>query len=67
MDVARACHDKGIKSVAVTAAYVYREPRKEFYRYMYVGNVDLKAFTDDYCQKITGLHLAPVLRTLGKR
>jgi len=64
IDVARACHEKGIKSVAVTAGYVCPEPRQEFYRYMDAANVDLKAFTEDFYYKITGSHLAPVLETL---
>ena len=64
IDVARACHEKGIKSVAVTAGYVCPEPRREFYKYMDAANVDLKAFTEDFYHKITGSHLAPVLETL---
>jgi len=64
IDVARACRDKGIKSVAVSAGYVCPEPRKEFYRYMDAANVDLKAFSEDFYHKITGSHLAPVLETL---
>ncbi|MGB5536335.1 MAG: AmmeMemoRadiSam system radical SAM enzyme [Thiogranum sp.] len=64
IDVASACSDKGIKSVAVTAGYVCPEPRKEFYRYMDAANVDLKAFSEDFYHKITGSHLAPVLETL---
>ena len=64
IDVARACRDTGIKSVAVTAGYVCPEPRKEFYRYMDAANVDLKAFSEDFYHKITGSHLAPVLETL---
>jgi pyruvate formate lyase activating enzyme len=64
IDVARACREKGIKSVAVTAGYVCPEPRKEFYRYMDAANVDLKAFSEDFYHKITGSHLAPVLETL---
>jgi pyruvate formate lyase activating enzyme len=34
IDVAQACAEYGIKSVAVTAGYVCEEPRAEFYRYM---------------------------------
>jgi pyruvate formate lyase activating enzyme len=64
IDVARACHKKGIKSVAVTAGYVCEEPRKEFYQYMDAANVDLKAFTEDFYHKLTGGHLEPVLDTL---
>ena len=64
IDVAKACHARGIKSVAVTAGYVCPEPRKEFYQHMDAANVDLKAFTEDFYHKVTGSHLAPVLETL---
>ncbi len=64
IDVAKACRERGIKSVAVTAGYVCPEPRKEFYQYMDAANVDLKAFTEEFYYKITGGHLAPVLETL---
>ncbi|HEB82291.1 MAG TPA: AmmeMemoRadiSam system radical SAM enzyme [Gammaproteobacteria bacterium] len=64
IDVAKACREYGIKSVAVTAGYISEEPRKEFFRYMDAANVDLKAFTEDFYWKITGGHLQPVLDTL---
>ena len=64
IDVAQACHEKDIKSVAVTAGYVSPEPREEFYRYMDAANVDLKGFTEDFYYKLTGGHLEPVLDTL---
>lgn len=64
IDVARACREKGIKNVAVTAGYVCPEPRAEFYKYMDAVNVDLKAFTEAFYYKLTGAHLQPVLDTL---
>ncbi|HXH01975.1 MAG TPA: AmmeMemoRadiSam system radical SAM enzyme [Candidatus Competibacteraceae bacterium] len=64
IDVALACHERGIKSVAVTAGYMCDEPRHEFYRYMDAANVDLKAFTENFYWKICGGHLQPVLDTL---
>ena len=64
IDVAKACAELDIKSVAVTAGYVCPEPRAEFYRYMDAANVDLKAFTEDFYHKLTGSHLEPVLDTL---
>ena len=64
IDVAQACHEAGIKAVAVTAGYICKEPRAEFYRYMDAANVDLKAFTERFYWKITGGHLQPVLETL---
>ena len=64
MDVADACHDQGVKTVAVTAGYIHAEPRREFYAKMDAANVDLKAFTDDFYFKICGGRLQPVLDTL---
>lgn len=64
IDIAQACHDVGIRSVAVTAGYVCPAPRVEFYQYMDAANVDLKAFTERFYKKICGGELAPVLETL---
>jgi len=64
IDVAQACREVGIKTVAVTAGYVCPEPRAEFYLHMDAANVDLKAFTEDFYKKITLSELAPVLDTL---
>ena len=64
IDVAQACREQGIKSVAVTAGYMSPAPRAEMYKYMDAANVDLKAFTEDFYQKICGARLAPILETL---
>ena len=64
MDTADACHERGIKTVAVTAGYIHAEPRIDFYAKMDAANVDLKAFTDEFYVKQTGSHLQPVLETL---
>lgn len=65
MDVADACREAGVKSVAVTAGYMHDAPRREFYGKMDAANVDLKAFTDEFYFKLTGAHLQPVLDTLA--
>lgn len=64
IDTAKACHEVGIKSVAVTAGYITPEARPEFYSVMDAANVDLKAFTEQFYQKLTLSHLEPVLDTL---
>jgi pyruvate formate lyase activating enzyme len=64
MDTADACHQMGIRTVAVTAGYIHAEPRREFYAKMDAANVDLKAFTEDFYFKLSGAHLQPVLDTL---
>src|SRR5262245_32160697 len=64
MDTAQACHNLGIKAVAVTAGYICPEPREEFYRCIDAANVDLKGFTERFYRKICAGHLQPVLDTL---
>jgi pyruvate formate lyase activating enzyme len=64
IDVAEACHEAGVKTVAVTAGYICEEPRAEFYRCLDAANVDLKAFTERFYRNICGSELAPVLDTL---
>jgi pyruvate formate lyase activating enzyme len=64
MDVADACHARGVQAVAVTAGYMHEQARRDFYAKMDAANVDLKAFTEDFYFKLTGSHLQPVLDTL---
>ena len=64
MDVADACHDLGINAVAVTAGYICEQPRRDLYAHMDAANVDLKAFTEPFYEKVTASHLQPVLETL---
>jgi pyruvate formate lyase activating enzyme len=55
MDIADACRDAGVFSVAVTAGYMHDAPRREFYAKMDAANVDVK---------LCGAHLNDVLDTL---
>ncbi len=64
VDVAKACRDHDIRNVAVTAGYVCPEPRREFFSFMDAANVDLKAFTERFYEKICSGKLATVLDTL---
>ncbi len=64
VDTARACHEIGIKTVAVTAGYIHAEARVEFFSHMDAANVDLKAFTEEFYHKVCVGQLQPVLDTL---
>jgi pyruvate formate lyase activating enzyme len=64
IDVATACHELDIKTVAVTAGEVCPEPRREFYKHMDAANVDLKAFTEKFYKQLCKGHLQTVLETL---
>ena len=64
IDSAKACHERDVRTVAVTAGYIMPEARKEFYAHIDAANVDLKAFTELFYQQVTLSHLEPVLDTL---
>jgi len=64
IDVASACREADIRTVAVTAGYVCDAPRREFYRWMDAANVDLKGFTDGFYRRLATGRLGPVLDTL---
>jgi pyruvate formate lyase activating enzyme len=64
IDVAAACREVGVRSVAVTAGYICPGPRAELFAAMDAANVDLKGFTERFYRKVCGGELAPVLETL---
>lgn len=64
VDVAKACRNHGLKTVAVTAGYVSKGAREEFFAHMDAANVDLKAFTEEFYRGLCGGHLSAILDTL---
>ena len=63
-DIAAACHELGVRTVAVTAGYLTDLARPDFFAGIDAANVDLKAFTDDFYRSMTKSALGPVLDTL---
>ena len=64
IDIAKECKALDIKSVAVTAGYMNKEPREEFFSHMDAANIDLKSFSENFYRKITNSSLKPVLETI---
>ena len=64
IDTAAACHQRGLKTVAVTAGYISDVAREPVFECFDAANVDLKAFTELFYQHLTLSHLQPVLDTL---
>ena len=64
IDVAIACRESGLKSIAVTAGYIHPEPARVLFPFIDAANVDLKGFSEDFYNRVTGGHLAPVLDLL---
>ena len=64
IDCAMAAHQRGLKTVAVSAGYISPEARREFFAPMDAANIDLKAFTQRFYQQLCFANLGPVLDTL---
>lgn len=64
VDVAAACRERGIASVAVTAGYATAPARERLFGAMDAANVDLKGFTERFYREICLGELAPVLETI---
>ena len=64
VDVAAACREVGLKTVAVTAGYITADARKELFGVMDATNIDLKGFTEDFYRTLCTAALRPVLETL---
>jgi pyruvate formate lyase activating enzyme len=63
-DVAAACHERGVRTVAVTAGYINPKPRVDMFSFVDAANVDLKSFNERFYRQIAGGRLEPVLDTL---
>lgn len=64
LEVAQACREAGLKTVAVTGGYISSPAREAFFQAMDAANVDLKGFTEGFYRHLTLSHLEPVLDTL---
>lgn len=63
-DTARQARDAGLYNILVTAGYVCAEPLADLLPYLDAANVDLKSFSDDIYQRVSGGHLSTVLETI---
>ncbi len=64
LEVAQACHEAGLKTMAVTAGYISGAAREAFFQGMDAANVDLKGFSEAFYHHYCGARLAPVMETL---
>jgi len=64
MDCARLAHEKGLWNILVTAGYVCQEPLADLLPYLDAANIDLKSFSDEIYQRVSGGRLQPVLDTI---
>ena len=63
-DIARLAHEKGLWNILVTAGYVCQEPLADLLPFLDAANIDLKSFSDEIYQRVSGGHLSVVLETI---
>ena len=63
-EVARLAREEGIKVIVNTNGALNREPLEKLLPYVDGVNVDLKAFTDEFYEELTGGELETVLESL---
>lgn len=61
MDIAREAKRTGLATVMVSNGYISQEAAKDVYPLIDAANIDVKAFTDEFYQTMTGGRLQPVL------
>jgi len=63
-DTAKLAHERAIRNVLVTAAYINEEPWKRLLKYIDAANIDLKGITDKFYREVCSGTLKPVLNAL---
>ena len=63
-DCAKLAHEHRLWNILVTAGYVEEDPLNDLIPYIDAANIDLKYFSDERYQKVSGAHLDVVLRTI---
>ncbi|WP_448374947.1 AmmeMemoRadiSam system radical SAM enzyme [Fervidobacterium sp.] len=56
--------ERGLKNVLVTNGYINEEPLSKLLPYIDAMNIDLKAFNNDFYQKVCGGRYEDILRTI---
>ena len=64
LETAKIAKSKGIKTVAISAGYINKEPLNELFSYIDAANIDLKAFSNDFYKKYCNASLDIVLDNL---
>lgn len=65
LDISKLAKEKGLKNGMHTCGYINQEPLKELLKYMDAVNVDIKAFNEEFYNKMGMMaQLQPVLETI---
>lgn len=63
-ECSKLAKQKGLRNVIVSNGFINPEPLKEWCKYLDAANIDLKAFNEDFYEKMCMARLKPVLESL---
>jgi len=64
LECAKLARARGLRNVYHSNGYIEPAPLRELAAFLDAANVDLKGFTEEYYEEMSGASLAPVLRSL---
>ncbi|MDR3110363.1 MAG: AmmeMemoRadiSam system radical SAM enzyme [Planctomycetaceae bacterium] len=64
VDIAEACHERRLNTVAVTNGFIASEKRSWFFNAMDAANIDLKGFSEQFYKQETGAELEALKETI---
>ena len=64
LDIAKVAQSRGVKTVMISGGYINEEPLRELLPYLDGVKIDLKAYSDEFYEKITNGQLQPILDTI---
>ncbi len=64
LEIAQLAQAAGLKTIMVTNGYISQEAIADIYPLIDGANIDLKAFTDEFYQKLCSAYLTPVLESI---
>jgi pyruvate formate lyase activating enzyme len=65
-DCALLARDQGLANIFVSNGYMSAQAAERAGKWLDAANIDIKAFTEDFYQRICGARLAPVLETVQR-
>ncbi len=64
IDTAKLAHDAGLATVLVSNGYISENVSQELYPLIDAANIDMKGFSEEFYQELTGTELSPVLASI---
>ncbi len=65
-DTAKACRERGLRSVMISAGYINREPMLQLAPHLDAVKIDLKGFTEDFYREYCSAELEPIKQTIKR-